>query len=80
MAYKMDHRVEGHRTLSAEDLRRVFEAAVCGLRPADVTARKRLHYHLPIVPRGRDSRISQADAEKRALSDAARALPLLWKV
>jgi hypothetical protein len=81
MAYRIsDHRVETHRAPSAEDLRRAFEAAVCELHPADLAARLRLRYHSPIVQRGRIPGMSRADAEKRALSDAARALSLLWKV
>jgi hypothetical protein len=81
MAYKiLNQRIETHRPSSPEDLRRKFETAVCELHQANVAAKKRLHYHSPIVPRRRILGISQADAEKRAVSDAARALAELWKV
>jgi hypothetical protein len=74
------HHIEEHRTLAPEDLRRVFESAVCELHEADLTAKKRLPFRSPIVPRQMVLGTSQADVEKRALSDAARALAELWKV
>jgi hypothetical protein len=77
MAYRIvDHRIEPQRSLSAEDLRRKFESAVCELHPADFGAKKRM----PIVPRRRVLGISQADAEKRAVTEAAQALAVLWKL
>jgi hypothetical protein len=76
MAYRIvDHRIETQPSLSAADLRRKFEAAVCELHPADF-AKKRL----PIVPRRKVLGISQADAEKRAVTEAAQALAVLWKL
>ena len=63
-----------------DDLRRVFETAVCDIRQADLAAKKKLQYRTPIVQRGRVLGVSQAAAEKRALSDAARALAQLWNV
>jgi hypothetical protein len=72
--------IETRRPPSADDLRHVFEAAVCEIHQADQSAKKRLEYRVPIVPRAKVLGISQANAEKRALSDAARALALLWKV
>jgi hypothetical protein len=81
MAYKIaGHRIEEQRPPSAEDLRGVFETAVCDLHQADLAARKRVKYRCPIVPRRMALGISQADVEKRALSSAARALAELWKV
>ena len=81
MAYKiLNQSIEAHRPASSEDLRRKFETAVCELHQADLAARKRLQYHSPIVPRRRSLGMSQADAEKRAVLDAARALAELWKV
>jgi hypothetical protein len=81
MAYKIaGHQIEAQRPPSAEDLRRVFETAVCEIHQADLAAQKRLQYRTPIVQRARILGISQAGAEKRALSDAARALAQLWKV
>jgi len=76
MPYKIvAHGVEQQRTVSAEELRRKFESAVCELHPADFTSKKRQ----PIVPRRKVLGISQTDAEKRALTEAAQALAVLWK-
>jgi hypothetical protein len=81
MAYKMAGRhIEAHRSPSADELRSAFETAVCEIHQADLAAKKRLQYRAPIVPRARILGLSGADAEKRALSDAARALAQLWKV
>jgi hypothetical protein len=81
MAYKIaGHHIEARRPPSAEDLRRVFETAVCEIHESDLAAKKRLQYRTPIVQRARLLGITQASAEKRALTDAARALALLWKV
>jgi hypothetical protein len=81
MAYKIaGQRIEVHRSPSSEDLRRKFETAVCELHQADIAAKKRLKYHAPIVSRQRILGISQADAEKLAVSEAAQALAALWKV
>jgi hypothetical protein len=64
---------------SAEDLRCAFETAVCELQQADRAAKKGARYRMPIVARGRILG-TKASAEKRALTDAARALAQLWKV
>jgi hypothetical protein len=81
MPYRFSgHRIETQLAPSPEDLRRVFESSVCEIHRADLAAQKKLQYRAPIVPRGRLLGISQAGAEKRALSDAARALAQLWKV
>jgi hypothetical protein len=80
MAYKIvSHRLEAHPSPSPEDLRRKFESAVCELHP-DLAAQKHLRYRSPIVSRRKILGLSQVDAEKRAVSDAARALAELWKV
>jgi hypothetical protein len=71
--------MEAQRSPTAEDLRRVFDTAVCNIHQANLAAKK-LQYRTPIVQRGRLLGIPQAAAEKRALSDAARALAQLWKV
>jgi hypothetical protein len=65
---------------SPEDLRRAFETAVCELYVADGTANQRVLYRLPIVSRRRIKGDTQCGDEKRALSNAARALAQLWKV
>lgn len=81
MANKIaDRSIEAHRPASAEDLRRMFETVLCELHQADLNARKKLQYRTPIVRRASRLGISQADAERRALADAARLLTQLWKV
>ena len=81
MAYKtpIPH-IEIPRQPAAEDLRRVFETAVCMIHQANLAARKKPDYHAPIFQRRRILETSQAGSEKRALADAAHALALLWKV
>jgi hypothetical protein len=79
MAYRIAARqIESqHHPSSPEDLRQAFETAVCEIHRADLAAKAR---SAPIVPRARLLGLSQAGAEKRALSDAARALAQLWKI
>jgi hypothetical protein len=72
--------IEGQRSPTPDDLKRLFETAVCKIHQADVDGRERLAYRAPIVSRARVLGFSQAGVEKRALSDAARALAQLWKV
>ena len=61
---------------SPEDLKRVFETAVVEIRQGQAPKR-----HLPILQRSRPTtELSGPGAEKRALSDAARALAQLWNV
>lgn len=76
----VQHHIEGQGSPSPEVLRRVFETAVCEIYQADLAARRRSQYRTPIVPRTRILGISKDSAEKRAVSDAARALAQLWKV
>jgi len=81
MAYKIAaHNIEAHRPASEEDLRRMFETVLCEFHQADLNAKKELQYRSPIVQRARRLGISQADAERRVLADAARVLTRLWKV
>lgn len=81
MAHRiLGHNAEGTQAPSPENLKRAFETAVCEIRQADRAAKKSDWYHIPIVRRARIPGFSRADAEKRALSDAARALAQLWKV
>jgi hypothetical protein len=80
MAYRFaGSRTEMHQQPASEDLRRKFETAVCQIHEADLAAKKRAEYRTPIFQRERVSG-SQAYMEKRALSDAAQALALLWKL
>lgn len=82
MASKIfQHHIEAQRPpCSPEDLRRLFETAVCEIHQADLATEKKVQYGIPIVSRAKILRISKDGAEKRALSDAARALAQLWKV
>lgn len=81
MPYRMtSQHIEAQRGPSPDDLKKVFKMAVCEIHQADIDAKKRIQYGAPIVSRARILGLSQAGAEKRALSDAARALAQLWKV
>lgn len=64
---------------SAKNLQQVFESAVCEIHQLETSA-QRLRYGRPIVQRVQAAPVSRADVEKRAVSDAARALSQLWKV
>jgi hypothetical protein len=70
--------LESRRTPALDDLRNVFEKAVGEIYRADLNPNRQRQ--APIVSRARILGISSVSAEKRALSDAARALALLWKV
>jgi hypothetical protein len=62
------------------NLKRAFENAVRDVYEAGITG-KASRYRTPIAQRaGRPAQEAGANAEKRALSDAARALAQLWKV
>lgn len=80
MAHKGEvQSIQMHRPPSADDLKQAFEAAVYEIHRADAAVMK-LRYRAPIVPRSKMLGMSRENAEKRALSDAARALAQLWKV
>ena len=64
----------------AKNLKRAFECAVRDIYEVGLTGEVS-HYRTPIAQRaGASAARSSVDAEKRALSDAARALAQLWKV
>ena len=64
----------------AKNLKRAFECAVRDIYEVGLTG-KVSQYRTPIAQRaGTGAAGSSVDAEKRALSDAARALAQLWKV
>jgi len=64
----------------AKHLKRAFECAVRDIYQVGLTG-KVSEYRTPIVQRaGTGMTASPIDAEKRALTDAARALAQLWKV
>lgn len=65
---------------AAKNLKRAFECAVRDIYEVGLTG-KVSHYRSPIAQRaGANAGGSSVDAEKRALTDAARALAQLWKV
>jgi hypothetical protein len=72
--------IEPVRPISADDLRHAFEDAVSSLHQSDLAVKKRLGYRTPIFQRRNILGASQGNPEKRALTDAARALAQLWKV
>jgi hypothetical protein len=72
--------IQPQRSPSPEDLRRAFENAMIEIHQAGFPADKNVQYRSPIVQRAKRLGISQARAEECALSDAARALALLWKI
>lgn len=61
------------------NLKRTFENAVRDIYQTSLTG-KPSRYRTPIVQRAKPLGESAANAEKRALSDAAKALAQLWKV
>ena len=75
----MSHKIAEPEVTSPANLRLVFEAAVEDIyQKQPLTAQVR--YGAPIVPRRATVLSCHADREKRALSDAARALAQLWKL
>jgi hypothetical protein len=81
MPYKPSaHEVKPCVPPSSENLKRAFEIAVVEIERSDVGNAKTLRSGVSIVPRSRILGLSTAGAEKRAISDAARALAMLWKV
>ncbi len=75
-----EHAVQMQRAPSADELKRIFEKAVCEIHHSEKAARNKPEYRSPIVQRRNFSGVSGAGAEKRAMSDAAKALAQLWKV
>lgn len=59
------------------NLQRTFENAVRDIYQAGAKAPS---YRMPIVPRARVAAESSENTQKKALSDAAKALAQLWKV
>jgi hypothetical protein len=73
------HRIEANSN-SADDLRRMFNTAVCQLHQANQAVKKTLQYGTPIFQRRNIVNVSQEGQDKRAVSEAARALAQLWKI
>jgi hypothetical protein len=63
----------------AKNLKRSFECAVRDIYQVSLTG-KVSQYRTPIVQRAGFISSSTVDAKQRAVSDAAKALALLWKV
>jgi hypothetical protein len=61
------------------NLKHTFENAVRDIYQSGITG-KTSNYRRPIVQRSHIPSESSANAQKRALSDAAKALAQLWKV
>lgn len=78
--YVQTQNIQPHRSPSPEDLRRAFEKAMIEIHHADSPSDKKVQYRSPIVQRAKRLGISQARAEEFAISYAARALALLWKI
>ncbi len=69
-----------HALTPAKKLKRAFECAVHDISQVGLTG-KISRYRTPIVQRaGTTVTKAPVDAEKQALSDAAKALAQLWKV
>ena len=62
-----------------KDLQRVFETAVGEIQQAQSAGQRPAH-RSPIFHRAAKNVPSQAQSEKRAVSDAAYALAQLWKI
>jgi len=63
-----------------KNLQRAFETAVRDIYQVGLTG-KTSQYRTPILRRpNKDTVVSPASAEKRALTDAAKALAQLWKI
>jgi hypothetical protein len=76
----MMNKSAGQALPAPKNLKRSFEYAVRDIYQAGLTG-KVSRYRTPIVQRaGTTLSGSSVDAEKRALSDAAKALAQLWKV
>jgi len=67
-------------TSTPKNLQRTFENAVRDIYQVGLTGHTS-QYRTPILQRpDRDTTVSPANAEKRALTDAAKALAQLWKI
>jgi len=76
----MTSKTPGQSLPVAINLKRTFENAVRDIYETGLTG-KPSRYRTPIVQRARNTAIeSGANAQKRAVSDAARALAQLWNV
>lgn len=76
----MTNKPQGQGVPVTMNLKRTFENAVRDIYQADLTGRAS-RYRTPIAQRAGTAKLeTKASAEKRALSDAAKALAQLWKV
>jgi hypothetical protein len=79
MASKPAAQVSAQVPSMSLNLKRTFENAVRDIYEADLS-RKASNYRKPIVQRPRMPAEPSANTQKKALSDAAKALAQLWKV
>ena len=71
--------INKNSSAAPKNLQRAFEHAIRDIYEAGVTG-KVSQYRSPIAQRPRTEPVSAGNAEKQALSDAAKALAQLWKV
>jgi hypothetical protein len=74
----MTNKSATEKPVSQQDLRKVFESCVEMISKPQSPA-SRVRYGVPIASRLRPTE-SSVDKEKQAISSAARALAMLWKV
>lgn len=74
----MTNKSATEKPVSQQNLRRVFESCVDMINKPQLQT-SRVRYGIPIASRGRASEFD-AGSEKQAISSAARALAMLWKV
>lgn len=75
----MTNKVAAPALPANKNLKRSFEIAIRDVYQVSRTG-KISEYRTPIVQRARPSSESSLSAEKRALTDAAKALAMLWKI
>jgi hypothetical protein len=74
----MTNKTSTEKPVSQQNLRRVFESCVDMISKPQLKT-SRVRYGVPIASRRRPSEFD-AGSEKQAISSAARALAMLWKV
>jgi hypothetical protein len=75
----MTNRTAAANPIPVADLRRTFESSVDGMNHSE-SPKRRVRYGVPIAVRPHPVVPGGPRPQDRALSDAARALALLWKL